>query len=205
MTGPGGLKEAGTAVVSRGEGRVRAPCWGYDFAAFSGPPLPPSADERKIIPNLRPTFAATTPPPRAKSCREDMRFDVEDLVVEFPYERIYAEQYAYMLALKRSLDRKGHSLLELPMGGRTVAVLSLITSYQRAHPEACRKLVYCTNTVAEMDKVLETLALLEAHRDELLGEGRPRLLGLGLAADSTSRDQKAVLEAFDCPIGTKVH
>ena len=29
MTGPGGLKEAGTAVVSRGEGRVRAPCWGY--------------------------------------------------------------------------------------------------------------------------------------------------------------------------------
>ena len=33
-----------------------------------------------------------------------MRFDVEDLVVEFPYERIYAEQYAYMLALKRSLD-----------------------------------------------------------------------------------------------------
>ena len=49
MTGPGGLKEAGTAVVSRGEGRVRAPCWGYDFAAFSGPPLHPSADERKII------------------------------------------------------------------------------------------------------------------------------------------------------------
>ena len=49
MTGPGGLKEAGTAVVSRGEGRVRAPCWGYDFAAFSGPPLPPSAVERKII------------------------------------------------------------------------------------------------------------------------------------------------------------
>ena len=49
MTGPGGLKEAGTAVVSRGEGRVRAPCWGYDFAAFSGRPLPPSADERKII------------------------------------------------------------------------------------------------------------------------------------------------------------
>ena len=51
-----------------------------------------------------------------------MRFDVEDLVVEFPYERIYAEQYAYMLALKRSLDRKGHSLLELPMGGRSVAL-----------------------------------------------------------------------------------
>ena len=36
MTGFGGLKEAGTAVVSRGEGRVRAPCSGYDFAAFSG-------------------------------------------------------------------------------------------------------------------------------------------------------------------------
>ena len=32
MTGPGGLKEAGTAVVSRGEGRGRAQSWGYDFA-----------------------------------------------------------------------------------------------------------------------------------------------------------------------------
>jgi len=111
-----------------------------------------------------------------------MRFQVEDLLVDFPYPRIYPEQYAYMLALKRSLDRKGHSLLELPMGGRSVALLSLITSYQLAHPEACRKLVYCTTSAAQMEKVLETLALLERHRDELLGEDRRRLLGVGLSA-----------------------
>ena len=30
----------------------------------------------------------------------------------FPYEYIYPEQYRYMLELKRTLDAKGHCLLE---------------------------------------------------------------------------------------------
>ena len=38
------------------------------------------------------------------------------------------EQYAYMLELKRSLDAKGHSMLEMPTGtGKTITLLSLIT------------------------------------------------------------------------------
>lgn len=60
----------------------------------------------------------------------------------FPYDFIYPEQYRYMLELKRSLDAKGHALIEMPTGtGKTVTLLSLITSYQMAHPEV-GKLVY---------------------------------------------------------------
>ena len=105
-----------------------------------------------------------------------MRFQVEELEVTFPYPRIYPEQYAYMLELKRSLDARGHSMLEMPTGtGKTITLLSLITSYQRAHPEM-GKLVYCTRTIPEMEKVLEELKVLEAHRDELDGAARPQRL-----------------------------
>ena len=85
-----------------------------------------------------------------------MRFMVEDIEVQFPYPRIYPEQYAYMLELKRSLDAKGHSMLEMPTGtGKTITLLSLITSYQRVHRETIGKLIYCTRTIPEMEKVLE--------------------------------------------------
>lgn len=45
-----------------------------------------------------------------------MRFDLDGLDVFFPYEYMYPEQYDYMLELKRSLDAKGHCLLEMPTG-----------------------------------------------------------------------------------------
>lgn len=34
------------------------------------------------------------------------RLNIDGLVVYFPYEYIYPEQYSYMLELKRSLDAK---------------------------------------------------------------------------------------------------
>ena len=40
------------------------------------------------------------------------QFQLEGLTVYFPYEYIYPEQYRYMLELKRTLDAKGHCLLE---------------------------------------------------------------------------------------------
>ena len=46
-----------------------------------------------------------------------MKFQLDDLTVYFPYEFIYPEQYEYMKELKRSLDAKGHSLLEVGMNG----------------------------------------------------------------------------------------
>ena len=137
-----------------------------------------------------------------------MKFKLEDLTVYFPYERMYPEQYKYMLELKHALDARGHCLLEMPTGtgsfcvcfsrslslshtlararargiafastswwltslfssavgpsvhpsnpGKTITLLSLITSYQLQHKQV-GKLVYCTRTVPEMEKVLEEL------------------------------------------------
>ena len=109
---------------------------------------------------------------------------VEDIEVQFPFPRIYPEQYAYMLELKRSLDAKGHSMLEMPTGtGKTITLLSLITSYQRAHKDTVGKLIYCTRTIPEMEKVLEELKVLEAHRDELFGQDRKdKLFAVGLTS-----------------------
>lgn len=110
-----------------------------------------------------------------------MKFKLEDLTVYFPYERMYPEQYTYMLELKHSLDAKGHCLLEMPTGtGKTVTLLSLITSYQLQHPEV-GKLVYCTRTVPEMEKVLEELKNLVKFREEDAGVKAP-ILALGLSS-----------------------
>jgi len=97
-----------------------------------------------------------------------MRFDLDGLDVFFPYDRIYLEQHQYMRALKQSLDAGGHCLLEMPTGtGKTVCLLSLITSYQFANPSA-GKLVYCTRTVPEMTAVMEELGTVLAYRAEQL-------------------------------------
>ena len=104
-----------------------------------------------------------------------MKFNLDGLVVYFPYERIYLEQYQYMLALKRTLDASGHALLEMPTGtGKTVCLLSLITSYQHANP-SCGKLVYCTRTVHEMNGVMEELGVVLRYPSwrSVLDEPRP--------------------------------
>lgn len=52
----------------------------------------------------------------------------------------------------------------MPTGtGKTITLLSLITSYQLEHPEI-GKLVYCTRTVPEMEKVLQELKELVDYR-----------------------------------------
>ena len=56
----------------------------------------------------------------------------------------------------------------MPTGtGKTITLLSLITSYQLAHPEI-GKLVYCTRTVPEMEKVLQELKELVDYRSRSL-------------------------------------
>mmetsp|Transcript_27410 Transcript_27410/g.65173 ORF Transcript_27410/g.65173 Transcript_27410/m.65173 type:complete len:831 (+) Transcript_27410:232-2724(+) len=101
-----------------------------------------------------------------------MILDLDGMRVYFPYDRIYLEQYQYMRALKRTLDAGGHSLLEMPTGtGKTVCLLSLITSYQHANP-GCGKLVYCTRTVPEMDSVMQELGNVLGYRSEMLKKER---------------------------------
>jgi DNA excision repair protein ERCC-2 len=99
-----------------------------------------------------------------------MRLKIEELEVFFPYDFVYREQHEYMLELKRALDAQGDALLEMPTGtGKTVSLLSLITSYQFAHPEA-GKLIYCTRTVPEMEKTVEEVKRVLAYRARVLAE-----------------------------------
>lgn len=56
--------------------------------------------------------------------------------------------------------------------GKTVCLISLITSYQFAHPEV-GKLIYCTRTVPEMMKCIEELKRVIAYREKQIGpEGK---------------------------------
>ena len=73
----------------------------------------------------------------------------------------------------------------MPTGtGKTITLLSLITSYQLAHPEV-GKLIYCTRTVPEMEKVLTELQELVDYRSKYFlgpGERAPEILALGLSS-----------------------
>ena len=51
-----------------------------------------------------------------------MKLNIGGLLVHFPYDYIYPEQYSYMLELKRCLDAKGHCLLEMPSGFKHLIV-----------------------------------------------------------------------------------
>ncbi|KAI1295878.1 General transcription and DNA repair factor IIH helicase subunit XPD [Halotydeus destructor] len=96
-----------------------------------------------------------------------MKLMIDDLPVYFPYDYIYPEQYAYMCELKSCLDAKGHGLLEMPSGtGKTVSLLSLIVSYQLFKPHSLNKLVYCSRTIPEIEKVIEELRKLNKYIDE---------------------------------------
>lgn len=109
-----------------------------------------------------------------------MKFDLDGLPIVFPYDYIYPEQYAYMRDIKRSLDAKGHCLLEMPSGtGKTVSLLSLIVAYQQFYPEK-RKLIYCSRTVPEIEKALAELKrLIKFRKDQGIQEN---FLGLGLTS-----------------------
>ena len=100
-----------------------------------------------------------------------MRFDLEGLDVFFPYEKLYHEQYEYMLNLKRAIDAKGHALLEMPTGtGKTVCLVSLVTSYQFQCPQT-GKLIYCARTGQEMFKCMDEIRRVIAYRESMVGHG----------------------------------
>uniref|UniRef100_A0A452HC63 DNA 5'-3' helicase n=1 Tax=Gopherus agassizii TaxID=38772 RepID=A0A452HC63_9SAUR len=111
-----------------------------------------------------------------------MKLNIDGLLVYFPYDYIYPEQYSYMLELKRTLDAKGHGVLEMPSGtGKTISLLSLIVAYQQAHPLELTKLIYCSRTVPEIEKVIEELRKLLDFYEKLTREKLP-FLGLALSS-----------------------
>ncbi|CAO2829815.1 unnamed protein product [Amaranthus hypochondriacus] len=124
-----------------------------------------------------------------------MKFQIEDITVYFPYDHIYPEQYSYMVELKRALDAKGHCLLEMPTGtGKTIALLSLITSYSLSKPSNPIKLIYCTRTVHEMEKTLAELKVLHDYQVKHLGPAA-RLLAVGLSSRKNLCINPAVVSA----------
>ncbi|XP_066911999.1 general transcription and DNA repair factor IIH helicase subunit XPD-like [Clytia hemisphaerica] len=111
-----------------------------------------------------------------------MKLNIDGLLVLFPYDYIYPEQYSYMFELKKSLDAKGHCLLEMPSGtGKTVSLLSLIVAYLREKPQHLSKLIYCSRTVPELEKVLEELKKLMEYYEKETGEPL-KMLGLALSS-----------------------
>ena len=87
-----------------------------------------------------------------------------------------------MLELKKCLDAKGHCLLEMPSGtGKTVSLLALIVAYMKAHPSDVTKLIYCSRTIPEIEKVLEELKKLlkyyEDHVEDAAGQDQ-KFVGL---------------------------
>ena len=56
---------------------------------------------------------------------------------------------------------QGHCVLEMPSGtGKTVSLLSLIVAYLKNNPSELTKLIYCSRTVPEIEKVCAFLVVL---------------------------------------------
>ncbi|EFN86899.1 TFIIH basal transcription factor complex helicase subunit [Harpegnathos saltator] len=87
-----------------------------------------------------------------------------------------------MLELKRGLDAKGHCLLEMPSGtGKTITLLSLIVAYMLEYPLNVTKLIYCSRTVPEIEKVIEELKkLIDYYETET--KSKPKIVGLVLSS-----------------------
>jgi len=111
-----------------------------------------------------------------------MRLNVDGLLVYFPYDYIYPEQFSYMLELKKGLDAQGHIMLEMPSGtGKTISLLALIVAYLNANPTDLTKLIYCSRTIPEMEKVMSELKrLMEYYKKEVKEE--IQLVGLMLSS-----------------------
>uniref|UniRef100_K1PYR9 General transcription and DNA repair factor IIH helicase subunit XPD n=1 Tax=Magallana gigas TaxID=29159 RepID=K1PYR9_MAGGI len=121
--------------------------------------------------------------PEKGSQKASKRLNIDGLLVYFPYDYIYPEQYMYMLELKKSLDAKGHCALEMPSGtGKTISLLSLIVAYMKANPLEVTKLIYCSRTVPELEKVVAELKNLMDYYEQQLGKGKPKILGLALSS-----------------------
>ena len=126
-----------------------------------------------------------------------MRFDLDGLDVFFPYDFLYKEQYDYMYQLKRAIDAKGHALLEMPTGtGKTVCLISLITSYQFQYPQT-GKLIYCTRTVPEMSKCMEEIRRVIEYRKKMIGIQGGKILALCLSSRRNMCIHPRVIEEGD--------
>lgn len=92
-----------------------------------------------------------------------MIFEVNEIPIYFPYEYIYPEQLKYIKTLLTSIQKPGHILIEMPSGaGKTISLLACTVSYLIYCKKYKKqyKIVYCSRTLQEIEKVLEELKIL---------------------------------------------
>ena len=133
-----------------------------------------------------------------------MLFDIDEIPILFPYDKVYPEQYEYMRDIKRVLDNSdvngniqlnngqnaaaNSCILEMPSGtGKTVSLLSITIAYQRYHFKQTgikKKIIYCSRTMSEIEKTLLELENLIEYRNKMLppDEADENILGLGLTS-----------------------
>lgn len=70
----------------------------------------------------------------------------------------------------------------MPSGtGKTITLLSLIVAYMLEHPLDVTKLIYCSRTVPEIEKVIEELKkLIDYYEKET--KSKPKIVGLVLSS-----------------------
>ncbi len=97
-------------------------------------------------------------------------------------------------------------MLEMPTGtGKTVTLLSFVTSYQQycsERGELVPKLVYCTRTVQEMEKVLKELKEVTKYRLSECGKTSCDILAIGLSSrrnlcvhETISKGERSAVDA----------
>lgn len=90
---------------------------------------------------------------------------------------------------------QGHCLLEMPSGtGKTITLLSLIVAYMLEHPLDVTKLIYCSRTVPEIEKVIEELKKLMDYYEEET-KNKPKVVGLVLSSRKNMCIHPEVIEA----------
>ena len=89
-----------------------------------------------------------------------------------------------MCELKKCLDAGGHGVLEMPSGtGKTISLLALIVAYQKQRPNHISKLIYCSRTVPEIEKVIEELKKLNNYYSKMsTDKNRNNFIGLCLTS-----------------------
>lgn len=83
----------------------------------------------------------------------------------------------------------------MPSGtGKTITLLSLIVAYMLEHPLDVTKLIYCSRTVPEIEKVIEELKKLMDYYEEET-KSKPKVVGLVLSSRKNMCIHPEVIEA----------
>lgn len=70
----------------------------------------------------------------------------------------------------------------MPSGtGKTITLLSLIVAYMTEHPQSISKLIYCSRTMPEIEKVIQELKKLIAYYEKET-ENKWKMLALVLSS-----------------------